>query len=201
LDLASTRDLTAFALVFPPDGDDGDWYVLVQHWCPQGKVDTQEHDDAAPYKRWQSEGWLTATDGDVADYGPVKEAILQAVRDYDLVELGFDRWNAQQLANELLEKDIPLVEVPQRTDGMYPGSKKLEQLVYGQQLQHGDNPVLRYCAGNVALLFDSNDNFRPDKKKSKRNGRIDGVVATVLALSRAVAGDPEYALKQGIVQL
>jgi phage terminase large subunit-like protein len=72
---------------------------------------------------------------------------------------------------------------------MYPGSKALEVLVYSKHLQHGGNPVLRSCAANTALLFDTNGNFRPDKKKSNVNGRIDGVVATVMALSRAVSND------------
>lgn len=189
LDLASTRDLVAFALVFPPDDDDPDgaWYVLVWFWCPQAKVDTQEKDDAANYRAWQAAGWLSATPGDVTDYAPVREKVLWACQEFDLVELGFDRWNAQHLANELMDRDVPLVEVPQNTGGMYPGSKKLEQLVYSKRLHHGGNPVLRYCASNVALLFDSNDNFRPDKKKSRANGRIDGIVAVVMALSRAEA--------------
>ena len=54
---------------------------------------------------------------------------------------------------------------------------------------------------NVALLFDTNGNFRPDKKKSKPNGRIDGVVATVMALGRAMAKEPENNIEQGFVEL
>jgi len=189
LDLASTRDLVALSLVFPPDEDDGEWFVLVWHWCPQEKIDTQEADDAANYKEWQRAGWLTATPGNVTDYAPVKDKIREVCKLFDVVELGFDRWNALQITNDLMEEDVPLVEVPQNTGGMYPGSKKLEALVYGKRLRHGGNPVLSYCAGNVALLLDSNGNFRPDKKKSNVNGRIDGIVATVMALSRAVSGN------------
>lgn len=185
LDLASTRDLTALSLVFPPTSAGGDWFVLVQTWCPQAKIEIQA-DDAAPYDRWASDGWLTVTEGDVTDYAPVKEAVLEACRLYDVKEIGFDRWNAQQLSNDLMEADVPIVEVPQNTGGMYPGSKKLEELIYAKRFRHGGNPVLRYAAGNVALLYDSNDNFRPDKKRSKANGRIDPIVATVMALSRAV---------------
>ena len=191
LDLASTRDLVALSLVFPPDEDGGEWYVLVWHWCPQEKIDTQEADDAANYKAWQSAGWITATPGNVTDYTPVKEKIREVAKLFELVELGFDRWNALQITNDLMDEGIPFVEVPQNTGGMYPGSKKLEALVYGNKLRHGANPVLSYCAGNVALLMDSNGNFRPDKKKSNVNGRIDGIVATVMALSRAVVNQPE----------
>ena len=194
LDLASTRDLTALVLLFPPEDDQdelGEWYVLAWFWAPAAKVAAQEHDDAAAYGQWARSGWLTATPGDVTDYGPIKRAVLDARDRYQLVELGFDRWNAQQLSNELLEADVPLVEVPQNTGGMGPGAKQLERLVYAKRLRHGGNPVLRYCANNVALLFDSNDNFRPDKKRSKPNGRIDGIVAACMAASRAVAGTLE----------
>lgn len=191
LDLASTRDLTALALVFPPiDGDD-EWYVLAWHWCPQEKIENESADDAANYKDWQIQGWLTGTPGNVTDYGPVKEKIKECLQLFDLQELGFDRWNALQIVNDLMEANVPLIEVPQNTGGMYPGSKKLEELVYANRLRHGSNPVLSYCAGNVALLFDSNGNFRPDKKKSKDKGRIDGIVATVMALSRAAAALPK----------
>lgn len=186
LDLASTRDLTAYALVFPPDDETGDWYVLAWHWCPQEKIDTEEKDDAANYKEWQRKGYLTGTEGNVTDYAPVRAKIIEATALYDVQLIGFDKWNALQLANELLAVKMPMVEIPQNTGGMYPGSKRLEELVYGRRFMHGGNPVLSYCAGNVALLFDSNGNFRPDKKKSKENGRIDGIVATVMAISCAV---------------
>lgn len=185
LDLASTRDLTAFSLVFPPSEPGGEWYVLVQTWCPRSKIETQA-DDAAPYDRWESEGWINVTEGNVTDYAPVQDAVRAACQQYKVKEIGFDKWNALQVINDLIDEEIPLVEVPQNTGGMYPGSKKLEELVYGKRIRHNGNPVLRWAAGNVALLFDSNDNFRPDKKRSKQNGRIDPIVATVMALSRAV---------------
>jgi phage terminase large subunit-like protein len=187
LDLGSTRDLTAYALVFPPDEDDGEWHVLVWFWCPEEKIASEEHDDAAPYTAWEEAGWITGTEGNVTDYNPVRQRILQSMAEYQVAEIGFDRWNALQLANELMDLDVPLVEVPQNTGGMHPGSKRLEELVYGLNLKHGGNPVLRWCAMNTALLFDSNGNFRPDKKKSNATGRIDGIVATVMALSRAAS--------------
>ena len=100
-----------------------------------------------------------------------------------------DSWNAQHLVNELIAEGLPMVNIPQNTGGMGPGSKELEKLVYGGMLAHGGNPVLRYCAGNVSLLFDSNGNYRPNKKTSKENGRIDGIVATVMALGRYARPD------------
>ncbi len=201
LDLASVRDLTAFVLVFPPDAEKGEteWIVLAWTFCPAAKLDG-EADDAAQYKRWAKEGWLTVTEGDVTDYVPVRDKVLEAFACYDVQSIGFDAWNAQHLVNELSAKDVPLVEIPQNTGGMYPGAKKLEEVIYGKRLRHGGNPVLRYCAGNVALLYDTNGNFRPDKKRSKRYGRIDPIVAMTMALSRAVAIEPPEE-KPGIILL
>jgi phage terminase large subunit-like protein len=201
LDLSSTRDLTAFALVFPPDEPGGEWYVMVFFWCNQAKIEDGSADDRANYKAWHQAGWITATPGNVVDYAPVKEKVLWACQNFDVQEVAFDRWNALSTVNDLLEAGAPMVEVPQNTGGMGPGSKHLEILVYGKRLQHGANPVLSYCASNTALLFDSNGNFRPDKKRSNPNGRIDGVVAVVMALSRAVAVQPNDTHTQAFVNL
>lgn len=188
MDLAATRDLTALSLVFPPIDGDPAWYVLVYTFCPRSTVVERSKDDAAPYGKWERSGHLLVTEGDVTDYAPMRRKILEEVRKhFDLVELAYDKWNATHLVNELAEAapELVLVEVPQNTGGMHPGSKLLEELVYGKKLRHGGNPVLRWAAGNVALLFDTNGNFRPDKKKSNDNGRIDPIVATVMAMSRA----------------
>lgn len=193
LDLASTRDLVAYVLFFPPDDPADPWYCLAWHWAPQEKIDTQSKDDIANYPAWTAAGWLTATPGNVTDYSPVAQTIVDTCQRFQVQEIGFDRWNAQQLVNDLLDKNVPMVEIPQNTGGMYPGAKALERLVYSRTLRHGGNPVLRYCADNTTLLYDSNDNFRPDKRRSRVNGRIDGIVASCMALSRAVAnvGPPQ----------
>lgn len=187
LDLSSTTDLTALVLVFPPDDDMGEWYLIARFWAPRVRIEEHERDDRAPYMKWEAQGWLTATPGNVTDYEPVKAAVLDACSTYQVADLGFDPWNALQIANTLMEKGVPMVQVPQNTQGMYPGAKLLERLVYGAQLRHGGNPVLRYCADNTSLLMDSNDNFRPDKRRSRPNGRIDGISAACVAFSRAAA--------------
>ncbi len=190
LDLASTRDLTAFSLIFPPEEEGGIWHVLVRTWCPREKVNN-EADDAAPYATSEREGWLEVTEGNVTDYNPVKKSIVEASKKYNLEMLGFDNWNAQDVINQMTDEGIVTVQIPQNTQGMYPGTRLLEVLIYDRRLKHGGNRILRYAASNVALLYDSNDNFRPDKKNAKNKGRIDPLVATVIACSTysAVAVD------------
>lgn len=190
LDLASTRDLVALVLLFPPEDGETHWHLLCWFWAPQTKIDTQGKDDAAPYVAWQRAGHLVGTPGDVTDYEPVKAEIRNVCERFQVERLGFDRWNALQIANDLIGEGVPMVEVPQNTGGMYPGAKLLERLVYARKLRHGGQPVLRYCADNTALLYDSNDNFRPDKRRSRANGRIDGIVAACMAGSMAMFVDP-----------
>lgn len=191
LDLSSTRDLTSFVLVFPPDDEDGEWHVLAWVFCPQSKVDEQSKSDAAPYAKWKEQGWLRVTEGDVLDYKVVRATVIEACRVFDAEEIAFDVWNATHLANELLEEDVPMVQLPQNFGGLSPGSKLLERLVYGGRLRHNANPVLRWCASNVSLLLDTNENIRPNKKTSE--GRIDPIVATCMAMTRALVHQPEPA--------
>ncbi len=205
LDLSATQDLTAFALVFAPDESepDGEWHVLVWTWCPKAKVEAQAEakDERARYDRWAREGWLEVTDGVIVDYAPVKARILEAREKFDIVEIGFDEWNAAHLVSELLDEGMVMVKVPQNTHGMYPGARRFEELIYGQRLRHGGNPALRWAVMNISLLFDSNGNFRPDKKKSNPRGRIDPGVAVIMGLSRAVAIEPSDDIQQGFVEL
>ncbi|WP_246795636.1 terminase large subunit [Burkholderia perseverans] len=190
LDLSSTRDLTSFVLVFPPDDfDQGEWFVLAWIFCPQAKVDEQSYSDAAPYAKWKEAGWLTVTEGNVLDYGKVRTTIKAACNVFDVEEVAFDVWNSTHLANELMDENVPMVQLPQNFGGLSPGSKLLERLVYSGQFRHNANPVYRWCASNVSLLLDTNENIRPNKKTSE--GRIDPIVATCMAMTRALVHQPD----------
>lgn len=197
LDLASTQDLCAFVLTFPPYADDGEidpageWFYVFFIFAPEAKVNTQEASDAAPYKKWAEQGWLIVTPGAVTDYTVIRDTIKAACKLFDVQDIAFDPWNATQIVNELLEDEIPMVQVAQNMAGLSPGAKQLERLVYGGRMRHGGNPVARWCASNVTLLLDSNENIRPDKKKSRPNGRIDPIVAACMATTRAVTYQPE----------
>ena len=197
LDLASTQDLCAFVLTFPPYAEDGEidpageWFYVFFIFAPEAKVNTQEASDAAPYKKWAEQGWLIVTPGAVTDYTVIRDTIKAACKLFDVQDIAFDPWNATQIVNELLEDEIPMVQVAQNMAGLSPGAKQLERLVYGGRMRHGGNPVARWCASNVTLLLDSNENIRPDKKKSRPNGRIDPIVAACMATTRAVTYQPE----------
>jgi phage terminase large subunit-like protein len=189
VDLSSTEDVTAAVKLFPPD-EEGAPYIAIPHfYLPEDNLQKKIEEWRVPYDVWVREGFITATDGNVVDYDVVKAQILSDVERYDVTEITFDPWNATQFANDLQKAGIPeekLVKFPQ-TIAMYaePTKRLLETLIPAKRLAHLGNPVLRWMASNLLVKEDNNGNKRP-VKKSKR-GKIDGIVALLMALGRSIS--------------
>src|SRR5208283_5631093 len=83
---------------------------------------------------------------------------------------------------------IHLVDTGNGTATMNEPSKEFEALVRSHRINHGGNPVLRWNASNVAVHRDRNDNLIPDKERSSE--RIDGIVAGLIAMARAIRNAP-----------
>ena len=181
LDLASTTDVAAFALVFPDV--DGTYDVLARFWVPEDRIVERSNRDRVPYDAWARDGWITSTEGNVIDYDVIRADIKALAKRYNIVELGFDRWGAAQITTQLDSDGLVVVPVGQGFASMSAPSKELETLVMGRKLAHGGNPVLRWMASNVATEQDAAGNIKPSKSKSTE--RVDGIVALVMALDRA----------------
>ena len=67
---------------------------------------------------------------------------------------------------------------------MSPPAKELYKLLMGGDIIHGGNPVLKWMSQNVVMRQDPAGNIKPDKEKSTE--KIDGVVAEIMALDRAI---------------
>ena len=63
LDLSSTSDITAFALVFPPLGENDPYYVLPYFWLPEDTLDLRVRRDHVPYDVWRKQGHINVTEG------------------------------------------------------------------------------------------------------------------------------------------
>ena len=186
LDLSSTSDITACVWVVPDD--EGEFYdVHARLWVPVDSAIQRERKDRVPYRAWAREGWVTLTEGNVLDYTEVKAQILRDVDEFDVSELAFDPWNATQLTNELAEEGVEVVAFRQGFASMSEPSKALERLMRQGRLRLGGNPVLRWMANNVATDTDPAGNIKPSKKRSGE--KIDGIVALVMALGRALVGE------------
>jgi phage terminase large subunit-like protein len=186
LDLSSRLDFTAFALVFPDT--DGYYDLLMRLWIPEDRLRERalRHSDFAA---WAQEGWIRTTPGDVIDYDFITRQILEDAEWFDIAELAYDPWNATQTALTLADSELTMVEFRQGYKSMSEPCKELEKLVVSKRLRHGDNPALTWMANNVAVTEDPSGNIKMAKDKSAE--KIDGMVATAMALGRAIIHEDE----------
>jgi phage terminase large subunit-like protein len=189
LDLASTRDINALSMVFRRDGD---YYVKCRYWMPEEVADIRGKQDRAQAKRWASQGFITQTDGNVTDYGVICAELCEVAEQFDLQCLAYDPWGpARAMAQQLAAAGFPderLKEFRQVIGNFAAPSKEFDRRIANQTLRHDGDPVLRWMVGNVAKEQDKNNNIRPSKSRSA--DKIDGVVATIMALGVAmVAGE------------
>lgn len=188
IDLSSTTDLTAAAFLFPPDDDSGIYDLKAHFWMPEELVGKREARDRVPYSRWIRYGWITATPGNAIDYRSVRATLKTAAELYELREICFDPWNSRQISLDLIDDGHACIEIRQGYQSLSEPTKKFLELIADGKIRHGGNPVLRWMAGCASTKTDGKDNImfvKPDRRKSGK--RIDGLAATVNALSRAIA--------------
>ena len=183
-DLSSTTDLTALSLVFPHDGV---YDALAYFWIPLDTMMTAAKRDHVAYPAWVQSGLVRATAGSVIDYSAVLITLGELAKTYNIKEVAFDPWNACRLTQDLTEEGFPMVQFSQSVKSMSPPTKELINMVLSKKLRHGGNPVLRWNADNMQVFRDSNGNLKPNKAKA--TGRIDGMVALIMALGRAIVHD------------
>lgn len=183
LDLASTTDIAAYVLVFPPE-EDGIYDVLPYFWIPEENMAERVRKDRVPYDQWTKQGFIEPTPGNVIDYGYIKQTIGDTAKLFDVREVAFDRWGATKLVQDIEELNLTMVEFGQGYKSMSAPTKELMNLVMSGRLNHGGNPVLRWMCDNMVVTTDPAANIKPVKNKSTE--KIDGMVALIMGLDRAV---------------
>lgn len=182
LDLSTTSDLSALAILFP-DGDGG-FDLNIEFWCPADQIEARGRRDHVPYALWRDRGHLHATPGNVVDYSFISKRLHELMAEYDVAEVAVDPWNARGFIAQLQADGLPAVEVPQTMANLTSASKELEKLVLSGRLHHDGHPILRWCVSNAVADVDGNGNLKPSKKRSHE--RIDGVSALVTGLALAL---------------
>ena len=184
LDLSSTTDITAFVLVFPPEYEDDKYIILPHFWIPEDNLDLRVRRDHVPYDVWERQGYLQTTEGNVVHYGYIEKFIESLGERFNIREIAFDRWGAVQMVQNLEGMGFTVVPFGQGFKDMSPPTKELMKLVLEQKIAHGGHPVLRWMMDNIFIRTDPAGNIKPDKEKSTE--KIDGAVATIMALDRAI---------------
>ena len=193
LDLSSTSDLTALVLVFPPTSEDEPYIALPFFWLPEETLSLRVRRDHVPYDQWAKRGFIQTTEGNVVHYGFIERFICELGEYYDIREIAHDRWNATMMVQTLEDDGFIMVPFGQGFKDMSPPTKELMRIVLEHKLCHGGHPVLRWNMDNAYVRTDPAGNLKLDKEKSTE--KVDGAVALVMALDRAMknqGGDSVY---------
>ena len=184
LDLSSTTDITAFVLVFPPLDEEDKYIILPYFWIPEDNLTLRVNRDNVPYDVWERQDFLQTTEGNVVHYGFIEQFIERLGERFNIREIAFDRWGAVQMVQNLEGMGFTVVPFGQGFKDMSPPTKELMKLVLEQKIAHGGHPVLRWNMDNIYIRTDPAGNIKADKEKSTE--KIDGAVATIMALDRAI---------------
>lgn len=187
LDLSSTTDITAFVLVFPPLDESEGYTLMPFFWIPEDNVDLRVRRDHVPYDLWKRQGYLKTTEGNVVHYGYIEHFIEELGKQYNIKEIAFDRWGAVEMVQNLEGMGFTVVPFGQGFKDMTPPTKELMRLTLEKKIAHGGHPVLRWMMDNIFIRTDPAGNIKPDKAKSTE--KIDGVVATIMGLDRAIRNE------------
>lgn len=177
LDLSNVSDITAYLLLF----HENDRFQLLPHfWIPEEKMQEKIKKENINYDKWVTEGYVTATPGNVIDYDFVKADILHITANYDLRTSAYDRWNSSQTIIDLQNEGMECNPFGQGYGSMSAPTKEFEKAVLTGKVEHFGNPVLRWMLSSTVVKTDPAGNIKPDKEKSVQ--KIDGIVAAIMAL-------------------
>lgn len=184
LDLSSTTDITAFVLVFPPTDEEDKFVILPYFWLPEETLELRVKRDHVPYDIWKRQGYIQTTEGNVVHYGYVESFIENLGERFNIKEVAFDRWGAVQMVQNLENMGFTVVPFGQGFKDMSPPTKEFMKLTLEQKITHGGHSVLRWNMDYIFIRTDPAGNIKADKEKFTE--KIDGAIATIMALDRAI---------------
>ena len=188
LDLAETTDLVRVRTDCVQD-EHGCWHVKAWFWKPERTLSDHAKRDRAPYDKWVEDGLIEAVPGVAVDYEYVARRIAEICEPMSVAKIAYDRFRFKTLEAQFAKIDVVLPFEPfgQGYVSMAPAMDATEIVFLNEKVRHGSNAVMTMCAANAVVIRDPAGNRKLDKWKS--TGRIDGLVALVMAMGVAMLED------------
>jgi len=183
LDLATRIDIAAMVSLFWRDIEgQRHYYAFPRFYLPEDALENAKN--AKTYAGWAASGHLHLMDGAEISFKEIQEEILSIPDTHSVYEVAYDPWQATQIAQALREEGVESVEYRNTVGNMSPPMKELEAALASGRFHHPDNPAFNWMASNVVAKLDAKDNIFP--RKDVEHNKIDGIVACLFALGRAV---------------
>lgn len=178
-DFSQSSDNTAVAMVTEYKGD---IYAKVWGFIPKDRLELKSKKENVNYKQLINEGVCFACGDEVIDYGFVEAFIMKIEEEYDVevLQIGYDRWNALSSAQKLESAGYELVEIKQHSSVLHMPTKLLLESILSKKFKYEENRLLEINFQNSRCTEDTNKNKYVNKKKSE--GKVDMVVALINAI-------------------
>ena len=198
LDLSSVHDLTSLVLAFEPTELDPVWRLLPYFWLPAEGLLQKGLRDGVDYLTWVKNGHLETTPGKAIDKSFICARIAEITSKFNLLVLGYDRWRIDDLRQIMAIEGIEcnLQDFGQGYKDMAPAVDEFERKLISGNMVHNNNPCMTWCAANAVIVADPANNRKPAKDKS--TGRIDGIVAAIMAIGKSINTEEEINLSDFI---
>lgn len=181
-DLASKIDIASVAYLFE---EGGHYFGFVRNYLNE---EAAEEGRNSQYSGWAKSGRLILTPGNVTDYNLIEDDIRDAATAFDVTEAIFDPWQAEHMRQSLADDGLTTVELRATVANFSQAMKEFQALVLSGRFHHENCPVLNWMVSNVVCHTDAKDNIYPRKEFAEN--KIDGVVAMIMALNRALTSGP-----------
>ena len=179
LDLSMTDDNTSMAMVTEYENM---VYAKVFGFIPEAAVDRKSMREKVDYKDLIKRGECFACGDEVIDYGFVERFIIGLPEKYgvEIVQVGYDRYNAISTVQKLEENGIECVEIKQHSSVLHAPTKLLKEYILQMAFRYCGNRMLEINFQNARCTKDTNNNMYVNKKRSE--GKVDMVVSTINAM-------------------
>ena len=181
LDLSQTDDNTAVAMVTE---EDGVFYAKVWGFVPRDRIGFKTNKENVDYAKLIKSGCCFSCGDEVIDYGAVENFIFALEIEYEveIMQCGYDRYNAISTVQKLESQEIECVEIKQHSSVLHMPTKLLKESILSGHFCYDENRLLEINFQNARCTEDTNLNKYVNKKKSA--GKVDMVVALINALYR-----------------
>lgn len=191
IDLASKTDIAARVNLFSRlIGEKLHYYsVAPRFYLPSATIHFgKERSVVERYQRWVNMGLLTECDGAENDFNLIRDELIEDSKRFAVKEIPHDPWGAFQIAGDLEKAGLLPVKIPQQVQHLSPAMKELNAAILSGRFHQDGNPILTWMIANVVAKEDANENVFP--RKERPESKIDGAVATIMGVARAMLNDP-----------
>lgn len=175
-DLSQSGDNTAVAMITEYQGI---LYAIVWGFIPTDRIELKSKKENVNYKQLIRDKVCFACGDEVIDYGFVEKFILDIEENYgvEILQIGYDRWNALSSAQKLEAAGYEMVEIKQHSSVLHMPTKYLLETILSKKFKYEENRLLEINFQNARCTEDTNKNKYVNKKKSE--GKVDMVVALI----------------------